>query len=135
MDPFLGEIRILPLDWAPRGWALCDGRILQINQNEALFSLLGTYFGGDGVKTFALPNLQGAAVVGVGKGHKSPQFAEMVEHQLGEVKAHAAAYTPSGSAAGYAGASAETGEATEKALPFLALNYFIALNGIYPMRD
>lgn len=58
-DFFLGEIRMFPFDWAPVDWALCNGAILQITQNQALYSLLGTQFGGDGAKTFGLPDLQG----------------------------------------------------------------------------
>lgn len=58
-SPFVAEIRIFPFSFAPRGWALCAGQLLPINQNTALFSLLGTFYGGDGKVTFALPNLQG----------------------------------------------------------------------------
>lgn len=59
--PFLGEIRITGFNFAPRGWVMCNGQTLQINQNAALFSLIGTYYGGDGTSTFQLPNLQGRA--------------------------------------------------------------------------
>lgn len=59
MDQFLGEIRMFAGSFAPNGWALCNGQLLSIAQNSALFSLLGTYYGGDGISTFALPNLQG----------------------------------------------------------------------------
>lgn len=58
MEPFLGEIKLLPWNWAPKGWALCQGQLLPINQNTALFSLLGTQFGGNGVTNFALPDLR-----------------------------------------------------------------------------
>jgi microcystin-dependent protein len=58
-DPFVAEIRIFPFNFAPRGWAACDGQLLPISQNTALFSLLGTTYGGDGRSTFALPNLLG----------------------------------------------------------------------------
>lgn len=68
MDPFLAEIRIFAGNFAPKGWALCNGQILPISQNTALFSLLGTTYGGDGKSTFALPNLQGAAPVHAGQG-------------------------------------------------------------------
>lgn len=61
MEPFLGQIQLLPYNFAPRGWALCNGQILQISQNTALFALLGTNFGGDGRTTFALPKLAGPA--------------------------------------------------------------------------
>jgi microcystin-dependent protein len=59
MESFIGQILLLPFNFAPRGWALCDGQILQISQNTALFSLLGTNFGGNGQTTFALPKLAG----------------------------------------------------------------------------
>jgi microcystin-dependent protein len=62
-DPFLGEIRQTSFAFAPKGWALCDGQLLPINQNQALFSLLGTTYGGDGVRTFALPDLRGRSPV------------------------------------------------------------------------
>lgn len=68
MDPFVAEIRIVPFNFAPKGWALCDGQILPISQNTALFSLLGTTYGGDGKSTFALPDLQGSAAMGTGQG-------------------------------------------------------------------
>ena len=67
-DPFLAEIRIFPFNFAPKGWAFCDGQILPISQNTALFSLLGTTYGGDGKSTFALPNLQGSAPMQPGQG-------------------------------------------------------------------
>jgi len=67
-EPFLGEIRIFGFNFAPEGWAKCNGQIMPISQNQALFSLLGTTYGGNGVNTFALPNLQGRAPVGVGTG-------------------------------------------------------------------
>ena len=60
-DPFVAEIRIFPFNFAPKGWALCDGQILPLSQNTALFSLLGTTYGGDGKTNFALPDLQGSA--------------------------------------------------------------------------
>lgn len=68
-EPFLSEIRIMSFGFPPRGWALCNGQLLPINQNQALFSLLGTTFGGDGRVNFALPNLQGRASMHVGSGH------------------------------------------------------------------
>ena len=67
-DPFVAEIRIFPFNFAPRGWAFCDGQLMPISQNTALFSLLGTYYGGNGVSTFALPNLQGCVPVHPGQG-------------------------------------------------------------------
>jgi microcystin-dependent protein len=67
-DPFLGEIRAVPFTFPPNGWALCNGQLLPISQNTALFSLLGTTYGGDGRTTFALPNLQGSAPLHAGQG-------------------------------------------------------------------
>jgi len=68
MDPFVAEIRIFPFNFAPRGWAWCDGQILPLSQNTALFSLLGTTYGGDGKSNFALPDLQGRAAMHPGQG-------------------------------------------------------------------
>jgi microcystin-dependent protein len=68
-EPFLSEIRIMSFVFAPKGWALCNGQLLPINQNQALFSLLGTTFGGDGRVNFALPDLRGRAPIHVGSGH------------------------------------------------------------------
>ena len=68
-EPFLSEIRIMSFVFAPKGWALCDGQLLPINQNQALFSLLGTTFGGDGRVNFALPDLRGRVPIHVGCGH------------------------------------------------------------------
>ena len=67
-DPFVAEIRIFPFNFSPRGWAWCNGQLLPISQNTALFSLLGTTYGGDGKSTFALPNLQGRAPMHPGQG-------------------------------------------------------------------
>src|ERR1700710_2375640 len=68
MDPFVAEIRIFPFNFAPKGWAFCDGQILPLSQNTALFSLLGTTYGGDGKSTFALPDMQGNAPMHPGQG-------------------------------------------------------------------
>ncbi len=65
-DPFVAEIRMFPFNFAPKGWAWCNGQLLPISQNTALFSLLGTIYGGDGKSTFALPNLQGSAPIHTG---------------------------------------------------------------------
>ena len=68
MDPFVAEIRVVPFNFAAKGWAFCDGQILPISQNTALFSLLGTFYGGDGKSNFALPNLQGCVPINQGQG-------------------------------------------------------------------
>ena len=80
-DPFVAEIRIFPFNFAPTGWALCNGQILPISQNTALFSLLGTFYGGNGQSTFALPNLQGSAPMHTGSG----QGPGLSQHSLGEM--------------------------------------------------
>lgn len=81
-DPFVAEIRIFPFNFAPKGWAFCDGQILPISQNTALFSLLGTTYGGDGKSTFALPDLQGAAPMHIGGNQPGPGLSY---HDLGEM--------------------------------------------------
>jgi microcystin-dependent protein len=68
MDPYIAEIRILACNFAPRGWAMCNGQLLPIQQNTALFSLIGTFYGGNGTTTFALPNLQGNVPMHAGSG-------------------------------------------------------------------
>src|SRR5687767_5720188 len=77
-DPFVAEIRIFPFNFAPTGWAMCNGQLLPISQNTALFSLLGTVYGGDGKSTFALPDVQGNAPMHPGQG------PGLSEHFLGE---------------------------------------------------
>ena len=77
-DPFVAEIRIFPFNFAPKGWAFCDGQLLPISQNTALFSLVGTFYGGDGKSTFALPDLAGSAPMHPGQG------PGLSQHFLGE---------------------------------------------------
>ena len=81
-EPFLSEIRIMSFVFAPRGWALCNGQLLPINQNQALFSLLGTTFGGNGQTTFGLPNLQGRTPIHVGSGHTLGEQGGETAHTL-----------------------------------------------------
>src|SRR4051812_1403169 len=83
-DPFVAEIRIFPFNFPPKGWAFCNGQLLPISQNTALFSLLGTTYGGDGKSTFALPNIQGNAVMHPGQG------PGLSLHDLGETGGTAA---------------------------------------------
>ena len=90
-NPFVAEIRLVPFNFAPKGWAFCNGQILPLSQNTALFSLLGTTYGGDGKSTFALPNLQGLTVLGA----DSDQFwlgqqggAETVSLLASEIPSH-----------------------------------------------
>lgn len=81
-EPFLSEIRVMSFEFAPKGWALCNGQLLPINQNQALFSLLGTTFGGDGRVNFALPDLRGRAPIHVGSGHTLGQRGGEQAHTL-----------------------------------------------------
>lgn len=82
LTPFLSEIRIASFNYAPKGWALCNGQLLPINQNQALFSLLGTTYGGDGRINFALPNLQGRVPVHQGSGFVLGQTGGETSHTL-----------------------------------------------------
>ncbi|MEK7829637.1 MAG: tail fiber protein, partial [Acidobacteriota bacterium] len=81
-EPFLSEIRIMSFGFAPKGWALCNGQLLPINQNQALFSLLGTTYGGNGQTNFALPNLQGNTPIHVGSGHTLGERGGQQAHTL-----------------------------------------------------
>ena len=81
-EPFLSEIRIMSFVYAPRGWALCNGQLMPINQNQALFSLLGTTFGGDGRVNFALPDLRGRTPIHVGSGHTLGERGGEAAHTL-----------------------------------------------------
>ena len=110
MEPFIGEIRLFAGNFAPRGWAFCEGQLLQIEMYTTLFSILGTQYGGDGRTNFALPDLRGRVAVGVGHGPGLPPYRE-----------------------GQQGASqgGEGGVGTA----YLALRYIIALQGVYPERS
>jgi|ERR1044071_9217063 microcystin-dependent protein len=161
-EPFLSEIRIMSFVFAPKGWALCNGQLLPINQNQALFSLLGTTFGGDGRVNFALPDLRGRVPMHVGSGHTLGErggeqahtlsVAELPEHThtfnvsdaTGNktvpggnliTKAPANLYgPPTGLVAMNAGSSLPVGgsQAHLNMQPFLTLNLCIALQGIFP---
>lgn len=164
-EPFLGQIFAVAFDFAPKGFASCNGQILPINQNQALFSLLGTTYGGDGRTTFALPDLRGrvamdaGAVIGLGErgGEESHTLAtsEMPAHahQLrvstgigssdvpdGAVIARdpggAARYGPNASVVMHPGAIWQAGgnQPHENRMPFVAVHYIIALQGIFPSR-
>jgi len=88
--PFMGEIRWVAFNYAPRNWALCNGQLLPINQNQALFSLLGTTYGGNGTNNFALPNMQGRAPIHAGNGHSLGERGGEENHTLimSEMPAH-----------------------------------------------
>jgi len=98
-EPFLSEIRIMSFVFPPRGWALCNGQLLPINQNQALFSLLGTTFGGNGQVNFALPDLRGRTPIHVGAGHTLGERGGEQAHTLSiaELPTHSHVLTASGS--------------------------------------
>jgi microcystin-dependent protein len=100
-EPFVGEIRMMSFNFAPKSWALCNGQLLPINQNQALFSLLGTRFGGNGQTTFALPNLQGRVPMHVGSGHVLAEIGGQQSHTLtmSEMTQHSHVFNPSSAAA------------------------------------
>ncbi|GAB3399768.1 tail fiber protein [Schumannella luteola] len=127
MEPFVGEIIAVGFNFAPRGWALCNGQLLPISQNTALFSLLGVNYGGDGKSTFGLPDLRGVSPIGVGQGPGlSPYYsgqaggAESVTLLTSQMPAHThtpvavAAAGDVSSAAGATWAEARSGRAIER---------------------
>lgn len=171
-DPFVAEIRIFGFNFPPKGWAFCDGQLLPISQNTALFSLVGTYYGGDGKATFALPDLQNAAPIHQGQGPGLSVYnlgesggTEAVTLIQTEMPVHA--HTLSGSnsdatdqspanelVAGGVGGIAMYGAPSSltqlafqaltpaggslphnNMMPFLTLNYCIALQGVFPPRQ
>jgi microcystin-dependent protein len=171
-DPFVAEIRIFGFNFAPKGWAFCDGQLLPLSQNTALFSLLGTIYGGDGKSNFALPNLQGNASMfwGQGPGLSLRDIgetggSETVSLLESEIPAHAhavrAATDPADlnapsparslarSTSGFAYQSSAVGlvalapaalapaggdQPHNNMMPYLTLNFCIALQGVYPPR-
>lgn len=160
-EPFISEIRLMSFVFAPKGWALCDGQLLPINQNQALFSLLGTNFGGDGRVNFGLPDLRGRTPFSFGNNHVLGERGGAVSHtltsteipphihQLSAFKGVASVAVPgptttlAGQSANPFGKSASplAGPATtniggnqahENRQPYLTLSYCIALQGIFP---
>lgn len=162
-EPFLAEIRIFSFNFPPRGWAMCNGQLLPINQNQALFSLLGTTYGGNGTTTFALPNLQGRTPLHTGNGIVLGQVGGETAHTLiaSEMPAHThvatgsstpanlgdptgnlwatgnAAYNPSPNTTMNPASVTNVGgnQPHENQSPYLTLNICIALQGIYPSRN
>ena len=170
-DPFVAEIRIFPFNFAPKGWAWCDGQLMPLSQNTALFSLLGTTYGGDGKSNFALPDMQGNAPMHPGQGpglslHDlgetgGTETVTLLEseipthsHALNASKADAVERVPTGQmpAKGVGGIVqyATPGALTQLApnaltpaggdqphnnmMPYLTLNFNIALQGVFPPR-
>jgi microcystin-dependent protein len=162
-EPFLGEIKIASFNFPPRGWAFCNGQLLPINQNQPLFSLLGTMYGGNGQTNFALPNLQGKTPIDTGAGHTQGEVggeqahtlssSELPEHThtFGASQSNANTPVPGGNMFGtsnnmYAAATNLTsvaagtitsvggGQAHANMQPYLVLNFVIALQGIFPSQ-
>lgn len=96
-EPFIGEIKIISWNFPPKGWAFCNGQLLPINQNQALFSILGTTYGGDGRQTFGLPNLQGRMPVHVGDGIVLGELGGETAHTLNISELPAHTHVPTGS--------------------------------------
>jgi microcystin-dependent protein len=151
MDPFVAEIRIFPFNFAPKGWAWCDGQLLPITQNTALFSLLGTTYGGDGKSTFALPDLQGCAPMHPGQGpglmagHPHALRADTVDAADTNVPSPNASLALSTGGTLYQAAT--NSQLADQALapaggdqphnnlqPYLTLYFNIALQGVFPPR-
>jgi len=116
-EAFIGEIRMFAGNFPPRGWAFCDGQLLPISQNAALFSLLGTNYGGDGRTTFGLPDLRGRAPVHAGTG---PGLTPRSIGQKGGVESMSVKKGDDGSVQGQ---------------PYLSVHFIICLQGIYPSRS
>lgn len=161
--PFLGELKIFSFNFPPKGWAFCNGQLLPINQNQALFSILGTTYGGDGRVNFALPNLQGRMPVHVGNGIVLGEMGGETAHTLNISELPAHGHTPLGSstpanlgvptgnlwATGNAGYNPTSNAAMnpqcittaggnqphENMSPYLTINICIALQGIFPSQS
>jgi microcystin-dependent protein len=162
--PYLGEVKIISWNFAPKGWAFCNGQLLPISQNQALFSILGTTYGGNGQTTFALPDLRGRVPVHMGSGLIEGQRVGEETHTLimSEMPAHnhlasASSATPDqGSPSNNAWASLASGYSTvapnttfgpsaisnlggsqphANMQPYLVLNFVISLQGIFPSQN
>ncbi len=136
-NPFLGEVGLFGYNFAPRGWAFCDGQLLSIADNTALFSILGTTYGGDGRTTFGLPDLRGRTAIGKGKGPGltsrslgSKTGVEDVTLTEAQMTSHNHTLPPSSDMTGSMGSN----QPYTNMQPSLALNYIIAMSGIYPSR-
>jgi len=164
-QPFLGEIKIISWNFPPKGWAFCNGQFLPINQNQALFSILGTTYGGNGQTTFALPDFRGRVTIHQGQGFTEGQAGGQEFHTLimGEMPAHNHFLQANSSAANKAiptnnflanvstkvygpvanlttlnpSSVTNTGgsQPHENRQPFLVLNFIIALQGVFPSRN
>ena len=163
-EPYLGEIKIVTFNFPPKGWAICNGQLLPINQNQALFSLLGTTYGGDGRVNFALPNLQGRNPIHMGSGITLGQLGGEQSHTLlqSELPTHThlpvasanaadqsspighlwagqgqviySSNTPNATLAPQAIANTGGSQPHPNQPPYLVLNFVIALQGIFPSQ-
>jgi len=162
--PFLSEIKIVSFGFAPKGWAFCNGQLLPINQNQALFSLLGTYYGGDGRVNFALPNLQGRTPMHMDNSHILAEMGGEQNHTLtlSEIPTHTHTWRATNTAANapsptsnllgaaseynasgtnlvtmYPGSLSTVGgsQPHPNMQPYLTLNFCIALQGIFPSQN
>ena len=162
--PFMGEVKIISWNFAPKGWSLCNGQFLPINQNQALFSLLGTMYGGNGQTTFALPDLRGRVPLHVGSGLTQGQAGGQEAHTVtqSEMPAHnhfatavngtatteapggnflatnpAALYNTAPNTTLQPGTITNVGgsQPHENRQPFIVLNYIIALQGAFPSQN
>jgi len=163
-QPFLGQITLFSFNYPPKNWAFCNGQLLPINQNQPLFALLGTVYGGDGRVNFALPNLQGRVPMHFGNGYNLGNAVGAISHtlSLNELPQHSHALTASSNAGS---ATAPTGNLPAAAItdpystaepnvslnaalssnggsqahpnmqPYLVLNFCIALAGIFPSQN
>lgn len=164
-DAFLGDIKLVAFNFAPRNWALCNGQLMSVQQNQALFALLGTTYGGNGQTSFALPNLQARIPLHMGNGYPAGVKGGEAAHTLvlGEIPAHThsvmgdispgttaspsqavlatqsdnTAYGPSVDLAMNPATALPTGNSMPHANmpPFLTLNFIICLAGIFPSRN
>jgi microcystin-dependent protein len=161
--PFLSEIKLVSFNFAPKGWALCNGQLLPINQNQALFSLLGTTYGGNGQTNFALPNLQGRIPNHFGNGFTLGEASGEIAHTINIQEMPAHAHTPTGSTTNPASSASAQGnlwgvdagqyiansnatmaagcigttggsQPHDNMSPYLVLNFIIALQGIFPSQ-
>jgi microcystin-dependent protein len=164
-EPFLGEVKIISWNFAPKGWAFCNGQLLPINQNQALFSVLGTTYGGDGIRTFGLPNLQGRTPLHFGNGFVVGQLGGEAAHTVNIAELPNHTHTPVGTTTdgdspiptgNYLGAADHTyatlappvttlpagtvsvvggSQPHNNLQPYLVLNFIIALQGIFPSQN
>ena len=161
-QPFMGEVKLISWNFAPKGWAFCNGQLLPINQNQALFSILGTTYGGDGRTTFALPDLRGKTPIHTGSGFTLGQTGGETAHTVTQSEMPAHTHFPAAnsaaasvgpitnnfwSATGAYTASANTtmnpaqisnnggSQPHANLQPYLVVNIIIALVGIFPSQN